>query len=68
MKKVLVLLAMVLGATNMYAQDYDLQGLAKTLKQLRVFKSMPRWNPGIQDGNPVRVTMDMPLIFNFSEE
>lgn len=34
MKKVLVLLAMMLGATNMYAQDYDLEGLAKTLKQL----------------------------------
>lgn len=29
MKKVLVLLAIVLGATNMYAQDYDLQRLAK---------------------------------------
>lgn len=29
MKKVLVLLAMVLGVTNMYAQDYDLEGLAK---------------------------------------
>lgn len=35
---------------------------------IRVFKSMPKWNPGIQDGSPVRVTMDMPLIFNFSEE
>ena len=35
---------------------------------IRVIKSMPRWNPGIQDGNPVRVTMDMPLIFNLSEE
>ena len=34
MNKVLVLLTMVLGTTNMYAQDYDLQGLAKTLKQL----------------------------------
>ena len=33
---------------------------------IRVFKSMPKWNPGIQDGSPVRVTMDMPLIFNFS--
>lgn len=29
MKKVLVLLTMALGAINMYAQDYDLQGLAK---------------------------------------
>lgn len=35
---------------------------------IRVFKSMPKWNPGIQDGSPVRVTMDMPLIFNFTEE
>ena len=33
MKKVLVLLAMVLGTTNMYAQDYDLQGLAKACKE-----------------------------------
>lgn len=29
MKKVLVLLALVLGATNIYAQDYDLKGLEK---------------------------------------
>lgn len=35
MKKVLVLLAMVLGATNMYAQDYDLQGLAKAFSEYR---------------------------------
>ena len=33
MKKVLVLLAIVLGTTNMYAQDYDLQGLAKACKE-----------------------------------
>lgn len=32
MKKVLVLLAIVLGATNMYAQDYDLQGLKKIIE------------------------------------
>ena len=34
MKKVLVLLAMVLGATNMYAQDYDLQRLADVCKNV----------------------------------
>lgn len=33
MKKVLVLLAMVLGTINMYAQDYDLEGLAKALNE-----------------------------------
>lgn len=33
MKKVLVLLAMVLGTTNMYAQDYDLQRLAKVCEK-----------------------------------
>lgn len=39
MKKVLVLLAMVLGATNMYAQDYDLQGLAKICEKAQVVGS-----------------------------
>lgn len=34
MKKLVLLLAMVLGATNMFAQDYDLQGLANTMKKL----------------------------------
>lgn len=34
---------------------------------IRVFKSMPRWNPGTQNGNPVRVVLDMPLNFNFTE-
>lgn len=39
MKKVLVLLAMVLGTTNMYAQDYDLQGLAKACKECSTLSS-----------------------------
>lgn len=39
MKKVLVLLAMVLGATNMYAQDYDLQGLAEACKEYSTLSS-----------------------------
>lgn len=39
MKKVLVLLAMMLGATNMYAQDYDLQGLAKACKKYSTLSS-----------------------------
>ena len=32
---------------------------------IRLFKSMPRWNPGTQNGKPVRVVYDMPLNFNF---
>lgn len=32
MKKVLVLFVMVLGTTNMYAQDYDLEGLKKIIE------------------------------------
>ena len=44
MKKVLVLLAMVLGATNMYAQDYDLKGLAKACDEYYVYQS------GFHDG------------------
>ena len=35
---------------------------------IRIFKSMPRWNPGTQNGKPVRVVLDMPLNFNFTEE
>ena len=35
---------------------------------IRIFKSMPRWNPGTQNGKPVRVVLDMPLKFNFTEE
>lgn len=42
MKKVLVLLAMVLGATTMYAQDYDLKGLAKLCQKYKL--------DGFQDG------------------
>lgn len=36
MKKLAFLLAMVLGATNMYAQDYDLQRLAKICKEHKI--------------------------------
>ncbi len=30
---------------------------------LRVLKSMPKWNPGKQDGKPVRVKYAMPVLF-----
>lgn len=34
---------------------------------LRVIKAMPRWNPGIQRGKPVRVQFNMPLKFSLSD-
>jgi len=39
MKKVLVLLALVLGVSNMYAQDYDLEGLAKACNESKEVSS-----------------------------
>lgn len=35
---------------------------------IRLLSSMPKWNPGIQDGKPVRVKYTVPLTFNFSDE
>ena len=33
---------------------------------IRVVKSMPNWIPGIQDGKPVRVQFNMPLLFKLN--
>ncbi len=30
---------------------------------LRMFKTMPKWEPGIQNGKPVRVHYNMPIVF-----
>ena len=30
---------------------------------IRLFKSMPKWNPGTQNGNPVSAKMEFPLTF-----
>ncbi|MES2265769.1 MAG: energy transducer TonB [Bacteroidota bacterium] len=31
---------------------------------LRIIKKMPKWNPGIQNNNPVRVQYSMPITFD----
>jgi TonB family protein len=33
---------------------------------IRVIKSMPKWNPGIKDGQPVRVKNSIPVTFRLS--
>ncbi|MEZ5083831.1 MAG: TonB family protein [Bacteroidales bacterium] len=35
---------------------------------IRVVKSMPNWIPGIQEGKPVRVQFNMPLLFKLSNK
>ncbi len=35
---------------------------------VRVVSNMPRWKPGRQRGNPVRVQFNMPLLFKLNEE
>lgn len=42
-----------------------LRGVEPSLDKeaVRVVKSMPRWNPGMQDGEPVRVNYSVPINF-----
>jgi protein TonB len=42
-----------------------LRGITKTIKQecLRVVNKMPKWIPGTQDGEPVRVQFSLPISF-----
>lgn len=35
---------------------------------LRVVKSMPKWKPGTQRGNPVRVQFNLPIVFDLPKE
>jgi len=35
---------------------------------VRVLKGSPRWNPGIQNGRPVRVQYTMPISFTLQQE
>ena len=35
---------------------------------IRVIKSMPKWNPGIKDGQPVRVKYSIPVTFRLSSD
>lgn len=30
---------------------------------IRIIKAMPRWKPGLQDGNPVSVKYRLPILF-----
>ena len=34
---------------------------------LRVINSSPKWEPGLQDGKPVKVTYQFPVIFQMSK-
>ena len=44
-------------------------GVDKLLNQeaVRVVKKMPKWNPGMQNGNPVRVQLTLPVKFKINE-
>jgi len=34
---------------------------------VKVLEKMPKWSPGMQDGQPVRASMVLPLIIDFTE-
>jgi hypothetical protein len=35
---------------------------------IRVVSSMPKWNPGLENGNPVRVKYTIPVTFRLKEK
>ncbi len=35
-------------------------------ESMRVLKSMPKWNPGMQNGKPVRVYYQMPIVYKLN--
>jgi protein TonB len=35
---------------------------------IRVVSSMPKWNPGLENGNPVRVKYVLPVTFSLKEK
>lgn len=43
-----------------------LNGVSRDIKQevIRLVSEMPKWKPGMQDGNPVKVLFTLPLRFN----
>ncbi len=45
-----------------------LRGVSPTLDKeaMRVIKEMPAWNPGIQNGDHVRVKLTLPIVFRLS--
>lgn len=63
-----VIVAFVVNKDGSVSDFKVIRGVDKNLdnEALRVLKSMPRWNPGKQNGRPVRVRYNVPVTFKLS--
>lgn len=63
-----VLVRFVVNANGTISDIAVVQGVSPALDQetLRVMRLMPRWEPGEQQGKPVRVLFTLPVIFRLS--
>ena len=63
-----VLVRFVVNTNGTISDIAVVQGVSPALDQetLRVMRLMPRWEPGEQQGKPVRVLFTLPVIFRLS--
>ena len=64
-----VFVSFVVEKDGSITQVQVLRGIFKPLDEeaMRVVKMMPRWKPGKQNGNPVRVRYKVPISFAFND-
>ena len=60
-----VVVSFIVEADGSVSDVQVVKGVAPSLdnEALRVVKSMPKWEPGLQDGKPVRVRKNLPVTF-----
>jgi len=52
--------------SNIQILNCDREGFNK--EALKLVKAMPRWNPGKQDGKPVKVPFSIPFVFKLKDD
>ena len=62
-----VFVQFVIDKTGKVTNVTAVRGVEKSLDKeaVRVIKSMPKWKPGIKDGQPVKVKYTIPINFKF---
>ena len=62
-----VFVQFVIDKTGKVTNVVAVRGVDKSLDKeaVRVIKSMPKWKPGMKDGNPVKVKYTIPINFKF---
>ena len=62
-----VFVQFVIDKTGKVTNVVAVRGVEKSLDKeaVRVIKSMPKWKPGMKDGNPVKIKYTIPINFKF---